>query len=140
MSFIVLKGRNDGSVQGVRYFACKPRFGSFVRPDKVTPIEHSARERTTSRRIAGSRDNNARTSSNRALNKTESTSRTSLVKSTTRRRTDTPNRGQRTDSPTGASRAAGRVDSSSSSPVMKRDNAGANRKKDDWKRRSNILF
>ncbi|EDO30218.1 predicted protein, partial [Nematostella vectensis] len=28
-------GKNDGSVSGVRYFACKPRFGSFVRPDKV---------------------------------------------------------------------------------------------------------
>ncbi|KAF9578239.1 hypothetical protein BGW38_006073, partial [Lunasporangiospora selenospora] len=29
-------GKNDGNVQGVRYFTCPAKFGSFVRPDKVT--------------------------------------------------------------------------------------------------------
>ncbi|KAI0091545.1 CAP Gly-rich domain-containing protein [Irpex rosettiformis] len=36
-------GKNDGSVQGEKYFTCKPNFGVFVRPDRVTigdfPVE-----------------------------------------------------------------------------------------------------
>lgn len=28
-------GKNDGSVNGVTYFNCKPRFGIFVKPDKL---------------------------------------------------------------------------------------------------------
>ncbi|KAK3829174.1 MAG: CAP Gly-rich domain-containing protein [Benniella sp.] len=28
-------GKNDGTVQGVRYFTCPANYGSFVRPDKV---------------------------------------------------------------------------------------------------------
>ncbi|KAI5852290.1 CAP Gly-rich domain-containing protein [Tricharina praecox] len=28
-------GKNDGSIQGKAYFSCKPKHGSFVRPDRV---------------------------------------------------------------------------------------------------------
>ncbi|KAF8426658.1 CAP Gly-rich domain-containing protein [Tirmania nivea] len=28
-------GKNDGSVSGERYFTCKPKHGSFIRPDRV---------------------------------------------------------------------------------------------------------
>lgn len=31
-----LSGRNDGNVQGQRYFTCKPGYGLLVRPNKVT--------------------------------------------------------------------------------------------------------
>ena len=29
-------GRNDGTLHGRKYFECESKFGSFVRPDKVT--------------------------------------------------------------------------------------------------------
>ncbi|KAI0370083.1 dynactin [Pilatotrama ljubarskyi] len=31
-------GKNDGSVQGVKYFSCKPNYGVFVRPSQVKVI------------------------------------------------------------------------------------------------------
>ena len=32
---VVLSGKNDGSVKGVRYFKCRSRHGVFVRHDKL---------------------------------------------------------------------------------------------------------
>ena len=33
------KGRNDGTVQGVAYFRCKPNYGVFVKPSQVTIVK-----------------------------------------------------------------------------------------------------
>lgn len=33
------RGKNDGSVNGIRYFTCKPNYGIFVKFSQVTPVE-----------------------------------------------------------------------------------------------------
>lgn len=33
--FLLISGKNDGSVKGTRYFFCKPKHGMFVRADKI---------------------------------------------------------------------------------------------------------
>jgi CAP-Gly domain len=40
-------GKNDGSVQGERYFECEPKRGMFCRPTAVTVIEQPAPMQTT---------------------------------------------------------------------------------------------
>ena len=32
------KGKNDGSVQGIQYFTCRPNYGVFVKPSQVKVV------------------------------------------------------------------------------------------------------
>ena len=43
------RGKNDGSVQGKRYFACDPQYGVFVRPTQVHSADTKAAQTPTSR-------------------------------------------------------------------------------------------
>ena len=36
VSLYCVDGKNDGSVQGKRYFSCKTNHGLFVKPEKAT--------------------------------------------------------------------------------------------------------
>jgi len=41
-------GKNDGTVQGVKYFTCKPNHGMFIRPSQVKIISEPSVRRYTS--------------------------------------------------------------------------------------------
>lgn len=42
------KGKNDGTVQGIRYFACKPNYGVFARPSQVRLVKATPEPRVLS--------------------------------------------------------------------------------------------
>lgn len=46
-SLCVLGGKNNGTVQGVKYFECRPKSGLFVRPDKLLPDKRGVSARST---------------------------------------------------------------------------------------------
>jgi dynactin complex subunit len=48
-------GKNDGAVNGKRYFTCKPRYGTFVRADKVTLLNTRPKSNSSSRVIVTNR-------------------------------------------------------------------------------------
>lgn len=63
---LYVSGKNDGTVQGIRYFTCKPKHGMFVRADKLILDRRGRAMRTykaealaNSKKLSSSRGNNA---------------------------------------------------------------------------------
>ena len=55
LSKFLISGKNDGSVNGKRYFSCKPRHGTFVRADKVSLLNTRPKSTSSSRVIVTNR-------------------------------------------------------------------------------------
>ena len=45
------KGKNDGSIQGVAYFSCKPLYGVFIRPSQVKILAAESEQPPTNVRL-----------------------------------------------------------------------------------------
>lgn len=48
-------GKNDGAVQGERYFECEPGFGMFVRPSAIASVDQQPRRQSKQTNTATSR-------------------------------------------------------------------------------------
>lgn len=46
------KGKNNGTVQGKRYFTCEDNFGMFVRPTQITILEDVPSTNISSEKLA----------------------------------------------------------------------------------------
>lgn len=67
-------GKNDGTVSGMRYFDCKPRFGIFVRPDKLVIDSRGRAMRAARATAAPAKKNREDISVHKSINRPDSQS------------------------------------------------------------------
>lgn len=66
-SYYILKGKNDGTVEGVKYFSCRPKCGIFVRADKLIQDRRGRAMRTTNRQSEVGTSSTMKRSSSKGL-------------------------------------------------------------------------
>ncbi|KAI9369466.1 dynein associated protein-domain-containing protein [Aspergillus egyptiacus] len=94
-------GKNDGSVQGERYFDCKPGFGMFVRPAAIATIVERPTRATRPAPKAGTATSQSRTRAQSSLAAAPGIRRPGSISSTNVKRNSVPS-----PSPTPAPRGA----------------------------------
>ena len=60
-------GKNDGSVKGVHYFACKPKHGSFMRPSSVRFADLRAHTPRGKRRVKKKKNSGVKIAQSRII-------------------------------------------------------------------------
>ncbi|KAL9544979.1 hypothetical protein MBANPS3_007357 [Mucor bainieri] len=98
---LIGSGKNDGSIQGVRYFSCAPNTGLFVLATKVMALEDSQKKKTVVPRISkttaiattkkSQSSSTSTTSKRKSMIVTSSTTTTTTSSSTTASASSTTN-------------------------------------------------